>query len=95
MIFASTSVFVIEQASKNGCQSICVPWVSSSCLLPPWEAFPRSAGKADPGSSQIISSSLGPGTCELLCAPFKRGVSISSRPLALLKLSPLVFKAKF
>ena len=93
MIFASTSVFVVEQAPQNGC-CICVPWVCSSCLLPPWEAFPRSTGRADPSSSQIIASSLGPETCELLCAPFKRGVSISSRPMALLKLNPLVFQAK-
>ena len=94
MIFASTSVFVVEQAPKSGCQSVCDPWVSSSCLLPHWEAFPRSTGRSDPSSSQIIPSFLGPGTCELFCAPFKGGVSISPRPLALLKLSPLVFKVK-
>ena len=45
----------------------------------------RSAGRSGPGSFQITASALCPGAYEILCAPFKCGVSISPNPLGLLK----------
>ena len=48
---------------------------------------PRSAGGSDPGFFQIIAFSLGPRACEILCTPFRIGVSISHRPLVLPKVS--------
>ena len=45
----------------------------------------KSAGGSDPGSLQNIVYSLGPRVCEILCAPFESGVSISYSSLALLK----------
>ena len=47
-----------------------------------------SAGGSDPTSFQITASALGLGVCEILCVPFKSGVSISHSLLALLKVSP-------
>lgn len=44
---------------------------------------PRSADGSDLGSFQIAASVLGPGTCEILCATFKSGVSISHSPAGL------------
>ena len=38
MVLASTSVYVIE-ASQNGCPPVYVSRMSSSCLLPLWEAL--------------------------------------------------------
>ena len=37
--------------------------------------------------SKITASSLGPAACEILCTPFKNGLSISHSPLGLLKVS--------
>ena len=45
----------------------------------------KSAGGSDPGPFQNIVYSLGPRVCEILCAPFESGVSISYSSLALLK----------
>ena len=94
MVFASTSVLVVDRAPKNGRRQCLCP--QGELQLPPASlgGSPRSASGSDPGSSQITASALGPGTCEILCVPFKGGVSISPSPLALLKLSPLAFKAK-
>ena len=49
----------------------------------------RSAGGSDPGFSHITSSALSLTACEILCTPFKAGVSISHSPLALLKASSI------
>ena len=43
---------------------------------------------SDPGSYQITASALGSKACEILCAPFKSGISISYSLLALLNVSP-------
>ena len=48
---------------------------------------PRFAGRSDPGSFQITAFALDSRACEILCRPFKSGVSISRSPLALLKVS--------
>ena len=58
--------------------SVCVPRVSSSCLLPlasPGDS-PTSAGRSDPGSFQLTVPALGPRACEILCTPFQSGVSL-------------------
>ena len=49
---------------------------------------PRSVVRSDPGFSQIPASSPRPGTCKILCAPFKGRVSIAHSPLGLPKVSP-------
>ena len=49
---------------------------------------PRSAGRTDPGSSQITAFVPGPGVCEIFCVPFKREISISLSPLGLQKVRP-------
>lgn len=36
----------------------------------------------------MTASALVPGVCEIVCAPFKSGVSISCSPLYVLKASP-------
>ena len=48
----------------------------------------RSASGFYLGFFQITASVLGLGVCEILCAPFKGGVSLSYSPLALLYSSP-------
>ena len=46
--------------------SVCVPRVSSSCLLHLQEAL--QVGVSDPASFQITASFLSPRACEILCA---------------------------
>ena len=84
MVPASTSVSVLERAPQNGCRP---------CLglqFPPasLEHFPVSAGGSATGSFQMTTSALSPRVCEILCAPFKSGVSISHSPLAPPKVIP-------
>ena len=88
MALTSTSVLMVEQDCQNGdCQRLCP---QDELQLPPASlgGSLRSAGGCDPGFFQITASAMGPGMCEILCAPCKSGVSISHSPLALLKLSP-------
>lgn len=68
--------------------SICVPRGSLSCLLQ-WKSSLRSANGSDSGSLQMTPSSLGLRACEILCALFEIGVSLSYSPLALLHASPI------
>ena len=50
---------------------------------------PRSGScPSDLDCFQITTSALVPRACEIMCVPFKKGVSISDRPLGLLKVSP-------
>ena len=56
--------------------SVFVLRMSSGCFLPLWETL-QDQYMGHPGSFQITASALGPGACEILCAPFKSGVSIS------------------
>ena len=39
MMLSSKRVHMVEQAPKNSCHQCHVPRVSSSCLLPVWEAL--------------------------------------------------------
>ena len=87
MVRASTSALVLERASKTAVPSVCVPRVSSSCLLSLQETLQdQQVGLTQaPFKLLLLPWIL---ECELLCVPFKRGVSISPSPLGLLKLSP-------
>ena len=69
------------------CQCLCS---SGALQLSPASpgGSPRSEDGSDTGSFQITASALGPRECEILCAPFKSGVSISHSPLGLQKVSP-------
>ena len=88
MELASSIVFMVEQAPQNSCHHGLCP--QDELHLPP--AFPRgflrSAGRSDPGYFHITAFVLDLGACEILCASFKNGVSISYRPLALPKSTP-------
>lgn len=87
---SSTSVLMVEWAHQNVCSQwllICsqdeLQWSPASL-----GGSPRSADGSDPGFFRITASSLGPGMCDILCAPCKSGDFISQSPLALLILSP-------
>ena len=86
MALASTSVFMVGWASKMAAASVYVPRVRPKCLLPVSETL-QDSWWVWPGSFQITASVLGHRGCEILCASFKSGVSISYSPLALLKVS--------
>ena len=82
MVFASTSVHMVEGAPKISC---------CQCLCPQHELqFSRSrlAGGADPGSFPITAFALGSGSREILCVPFKSETSISHSLLGLRKVGP-------
>ena len=75
MALASTSFHVVDPAPQNGFHQCLYP--QGELQLPPASlgASPRSASGSDPGSFQITASALGLGACEILCAPFKNGIS--------------------
>ena len=54
----------------------------------------RSASESDSGSFQTTASALGLGAWEILCVPFKCGVFVSYRPLALPNISPTGFQSQ-
>ena len=80
MVLADISVHVVELASQNRCCQCLCP--QGELQLPPASPgdSPGSAGGADPGSFQITASALDLRAREILCAPFKSGVSISHSP---------------
>ena len=94
MVLASSSVQVVEQVPQNGCLHCLCPQGELQLPLASLGDLPRSVGRSDPGFFQITASALGPIAYEILCSPFKSGVSVSYSPLALPKVSPLAFKAK-
>ena len=76
-----------RRSSPNGCHY---------CLCPPGELqlslaslgnSPKSADRSDQRFFQITDSALGSRACEILCVPFRSGVSVSSSPLGLPKVS--------
>ena len=77
-----------EGAPQNGCCQYLYP--QGELQLPPASpgASPRSAGRSDPEFFQTTVSALGPTVREIVCAPFKSGVSISHSPLDHVKVSP-------
>ena len=46
------------------------------------------AGRSGPGSWEVTAFALGSGACEILCALFKCGLSVSPSPVEVLQLSP-------
>ena len=77
-------------------------WLSPVTECPGWAAVasclsrdsPRSATGSDRSSFQIAAFAQGPGTCEILCGPFKCGVWSSHHPLVLPKVSPTGFQSQ-
>ena len=58
MVFASTSVLMVERAPPSGCARVCA---QGELQLPPATPgdSPRSAGESDPGSLEMTASALG------------------------------------
>ena len=85
---ANTSVLMVAWTTQNGFHQCRYP--QGELHLPPISlgSSPILAGRSDPGSFQITSSSLSPGACEILCMPLKTGVLISHSPLALWEVIP-------
>ena len=69
-----TSVHMVGKSPLNGCHQ--GPCPQGELQLPPASLgdSPRSGCRSNPGSFQIIASSLGSGICGILCAPFNSGV---------------------
>ena len=87
MVLASTNVHVVEPALPQiWCQALC-PQGGLQWPPPSTGDSLRSAGRSDPGSFQMTASALGCSAPEILCAPFKSGVSVPHSPLELLKVS--------
>lgn len=47
------------------------------------------------GTSQTATFALGPEPTESVCGPLQRGISSLCNPIVLLKMAPLVFKARY
>ena len=90
MVFASSSVLMVEGAPPSGGARVCA---QDELQLPPASPrdSPRSAGGSDPGSFEITASALGPGAGETLHVCCK---SESLFPTALPKLSSMGFQSQ-
>ena len=58
--------------------SVCVHRASPSCFLPLWESLQDELVGLTQGSFKALSAMLGLEMCEILCAPFRYGDSVSS-----------------
>ena len=58
--------------------SVCVSRASPSCFLPLWESLQDELVGLTQGSFKALSAMLGLEVCEILCAPFRCGDSVSS-----------------
>ena len=58
--------------------SVCVHRASPSCFLPLWESLQDELVGLTQGSCKALSAMLGLEMCEILCAPFRYGDSVSS-----------------
>ena len=76
MALAGAGVIVVEEAPRNGCCQ-CLHPLEVQLLPASLRGSPRLAGGSDPGFFQTTASVLGFGVCEILCVPFKSGVSVS------------------
>ena len=63
----------------------------ASCL---WEVLQKSESGSPPGSFQMTASMLELGVCEILCMPFKSGISIFTALQLSSTQVPLAFKAR-
>ena len=88
MELASASAHVVEGAPENVCHHCLCPQGELQLLPTSLEESSRSAGRSDSGAYEITAWSWYPRVCEILCAPFKSEVSISSNSLGLSKVSP-------
>ena len=71
----------LEEGFQNGtCQCLCFQGELQLLLASSGDP-PRSANESDLGSFQMTASVLGPRGCEILCVPFKSGVSVSPNSL--------------
>ena len=70
MVFASTSVLVVEQAPQNGCYQCICPQGKPACILP----SAKISKWSDSHSFQFTAFTLGPRECEVLSASFQSGV---------------------
>ena len=84
MALASTSVHVVEWAPQMPDASVCIQGLFQLLPSSPGDS-PRSAGRSDSSSFLSIAYALGLRACEILCAPFKSGVSVSHSAPELLK----------
>lgn len=87
MALASPRGLRVEGNSQSGCHR-----GELQLLLTLGDSL-RSARGSDLGSFQVTASAPGPGVLRF-CVPVLRTVSLSYNPLALLKISPLAFKAR-
>jgi hypothetical protein len=85
---------VVEWAPDNVYHQQFHPQIESQ-LLPdsPWGS-PRSASGFAPGSFPMTASAMHLGVCEILCVPFKSGVSILYNPLTFLKVNSAGFQSQ-
>ena len=74
MTLAITWVQMIEQAPPNGCHQCSCPQDEFLLPLVSLGGSPWSARRSDLGSFQIISSFLGPQSCETFYVSFKSGI---------------------
>ena len=77
-----------RMSPPNGCCQHLFPHCESQLLPPSPGGSASLTSGSDPGSFHITASALGARACEILCAPFKSGVSVSHSPLAFPKLIP-------
>ena len=70
---------MVEQASRNACHKCLFPLDELHLAPASQGGSPRSAGGSNQGSFWITALALRPRTYEVLCAPFKNGVSFPQR----------------
>ena len=94
MELASTHVIAVEWAPQNACHHCLLPQDESQLHSASPEGSPRSASVSDPASFQTTASALGLRACEILCVPFKSGVSVPYSHLALPNVKPTGFQSQ-
>ena len=94
MVPASASVSMVDQDHKNGCHQCLSPQRESQLSPASPAGSPRSASRSDPDAFQTAASVLGLKVSEVLCVPFKSGVSVFYSPLALPNISPTGFQSQ-
>ena len=85
MALLSTSVRGVGWAPQNGCCQYLCPQNESQLPPPSPRGCPKSSSGYDPSSFQSNASALYLWVCEILCVPFKSGVSMLVRMAAIKK----------
>ena len=78
MVLANTSVHVVEQVLQNDFHQCLCPRVSSSSLLPLWDAVCDQQVRMTQTPFELPLLPWGFGVCEILCARFKSGICVST-----------------